>query len=89
MRPDEDTQQGDLIPEDNPLGGLQPPAFGRGKIFSVEAMLGQRLMALGTSLMRLEAAQLAAALSVSSLLGCNTSVWSCGHVEKSFRHAGA
>jgi hypothetical protein len=60
-------------------------------------MLGQRLMALGTALVCLDGTQLecirvaglTAALSVSSLLGCNTSVWSCGHVEKSFLYVGA
>jgi hypothetical protein len=86
--PDEDTEQGNLIPEDDPLGGLQAPAFGEGKVFGVEAMLGQRLMALGTSLMRLVAAQfegvgvsgLAAALFAHRLFGCSKSVWLCDHV---------
>jgi len=87
--PDEDTQQGDLIPEDDALGGLEALAFGRREVFGVEAVLGQRLMALGTSLMRLVAAQLEcigvaqlpAALSFYRLFGCDISVWFCGHMQ--------
>ena len=55
---DEDTQQADFIPEDYALRGLQAAALGKGEIFGIKAVLSQRLMAPGTSLMRLVAAQL-------------------------------
>jgi len=45
------------------------------------AWLGQRPMALGTSLVCPEGTQLvAAALSLYRLVGWNNGVWSCGHV---------
>jgi hypothetical protein len=56
--PDKNTQQADLIPEDYALRGLQAAALGKGEIFGIKAVLSQRLMAPGTSLMRLVAAQL-------------------------------
>jgi hypothetical protein len=68
---------------------VQAPAFGKGEVFGVKAVLecvgvaglGQRLMALGTSLAQHEAAQLvAAALSFYRLFGWNDSALSCGHV---------
>ena len=37
--PDEDTQQADLIPEDNALSRLQAPAFGKGEVLGIEAVL--------------------------------------------------
>ncbi len=42
--PDEDTQQGDLIPEDDALGGLKAPAFGEGEVFGVKAVLDRTPM---------------------------------------------
>jgi len=84
----QDTQQGYFIPKDDAFGGLQTSAFGKGEVFGVEAVLGQRLMALGTSLMQLVAAQLegvgvaglTAALSFYRPFGWNNSVCSCGHI---------
>ena len=37
---------------------MQAPAFGKGKVFAIEAVLGQRLMALGTALACLDGTQL-------------------------------
>jgi len=72
----QDTQQGYFIPKNNPIGGLQSPSFGKWKFFGVEAVLGQRLMALGTALVCLEGTQLvAAALSFYRPFGWNNIIW--------------
>jgi hypothetical protein len=89
LPPDEDTQQADLIPEDNALRRLETPAFGKGEVFGVEAVLGQRLMALGTSLMRLVAAQLEGVCIARLAAGLFTPrtgcICSCRHDQSSFR----
>ena len=51
---DEDSKEGNFISETLPKGG----EFELREAVGIEAVLGQRLMALGTSLMRLVAAQL-------------------------------
>jgi hypothetical protein len=71
---DEDTQQGDLIPEDDLFPNLEAPAFCKGEVFGVEAVF------IGVGI-----AGLAAAISFSRLFGWDNSVWACGHVQKSFR----
>ncbi len=37
--PDEDPQQADFIAKNDPFNRLQAPAFGKGKVFGVEAVL--------------------------------------------------
>ena len=56
--PNQDTQESNFIPKDNALGGFQTLAFGGGKVIGIKAMLGQRLMALGTALVCLDGTQL-------------------------------
>ena len=69
--PDKDTQQADLVPEDNPLSRLQAPAFGKREVFGVEAVLE----CVGV-------AGLAAAFSFCRFFGWNDRVWKSGHYSK-------